>query len=285
GADRLVLLLMLPTVLLLYALHGVAWWIALRGLGARIGPRQAITICFISQAFVLLPGGDLWRVPIVRAEDRRTDPGRIAASVIFDDLVFYFVLTFAMVPAVVRVPMLAVPLAVALLPQVTIFWILLSPRLYAFLASRVGHLRLLRRFEPQLLMLGPSFRELMTARTLVPIVIVDAGCALLATALFGLSVAAVHETGFGFQQIGFTYASGQVLAGLASFPAALGIFEGMMTGFMAVQGVAPAVAAAAAFIYRAVNDVLMAIIGLGVAFVFERESLRQIIHPANVSAG
>jgi len=284
SADRLVLLLTLPTVLVLYLLHGLAWWIALRGVRAPVGVGRAVTITFISQAFVFLPGGDLWRVPILKAEHgERLDQGRIAATVVFDDLVYFFVLTFAMVPAVVGAPVLALPLGIALLPQLAIFGILLSPRIYSDLASRVGRIRLLKRFEPQLMLLGPAFRELTTARTLVPIVIVDAGCALLATGLFGLSVAAVHATGFSFQQIGFTYASGQVIAGLTSLPAALGLYEGMMTGFMAAQGVAPAVAAAASFIYRAINDLLMAIVGLGVAFVFEREGLRQLLHPARPS--
>ncbi len=101
---------------------------------------------------------------------------------------------------------------------------------------------------------------------LAPIVAVDAVCAVLAIGLFDLAVTAVHASGFGLQQVAFTYASGQVLAGLTLLPAALGIYEGMMTGMMAVQGVAPAAAAAAAFIYRAINDILMAIVGLGVAF-------------------
>lgn len=285
NADRLVVLLMLPTVLILYLLHGVAWWIALRGIRAPVGLRQAISISFISQAFDLLPGGDLWRVPIVKSEHgERLEAGRVAATVVFDDLVYFFVLTFAMVPAVLRSPMFGLLLGAALLPQLTIFGILLWPRLYDFLARKVGQIGLLRRFEPQLMLLGPAFRELITPRTLVPIVIVDAGCAVLATGLFGLSVTAVHATGFSFQQIAFTYASGQVLAGLTSLPAALGLYEAMMTGFMAVQGVAPAAAAAASFMYRAINDVLMAIIGLGVAFVFERKNLTDLIHPAKSTA-
>jgi uncharacterized membrane protein YbhN (UPF0104 family) len=285
NADRLLVLLMLPTVLVVYLLHGVAWWIALRGVRAAVSIRQAISITFISQAFVFLPGGDLWRVPIVRSEHReRVSSGQIAASVIFDNLVYFFVLTFAMVPAVLRFPMFAVPLGFALLPQVAIFGILLSPRLYSFLAGHVGRIRLFRRFEPQLMLLGPAFRQLMTPRTLVPVVLVDASCAALATGLFALSVTAVHATGFSLQQLAFTYASGQVLAGLTSLPSGLGFYEGMMTGFMAVQGIAPAVAAAASFIYRAINDVLMAVIGLAVAFFFERKGLKELIHPAGAPA-
>jgi uncharacterized membrane protein YbhN (UPF0104 family) len=280
NADRPVLLLMLPTVFLLYILHGVAWWIALRGVRAPVGMRQAITVSLISQAFDFLPGGDLWRVPIVKAENgERLDAGMIAATVVFDNLVYFFVLTFAMVPAVFRSPLFGVPLALALLPQLTIFLILLWPRPYDFLAGHIGRMRLFKRFQPQLALLGPAFRQLVTPQTVVPILIVDAGCAGLATGLFGLAVTAVHASGFGLQQVAFTYASGQVLAGLTVLPAALGAYEGMMTAMMAVQGVAPAAAAAAAFIYRAINDVLMAVVGVGVALVFEREYIKQLVHP------
>lgn len=282
AADGRAILLMLPVVLLLYLFHGVAWWIALRGARAPVGLRQAIRVSFISQAFDILPGGDLWRVAIAKAENGEPlDAGVVVATVVFDNLVYFFVLTFAMVPDVLLSPMLAVPLGIALAPQLAIFLILLWPRLYEFLAGPVGRIRLFKRFQPQLELLGPAFRQLVTARTVVPIVIVDAICAALAIGLFGLAVGAVHASGFGVRQVAFTYAGGQVLAGLTVLPAALGTYEGMMTGMMAVQGVAPAAAAAAAFIYRAINDVLMAVLGLGVAFVFERGHLRELFRPAN----
>lgn len=285
AADDRAILLMLPVVLLLYLFHGVAWWIALRGVRVPVGFRQAIRVSFVSQAFDVLPGGDLWRVAIAKSENGEPlDAGIIAATVVFDNLVYFFVLTFAMVPAVLRSPQLTVPLAVALAPQLTIFLILLWPRLYQFLAGAVGRMRLFKRFEPQLALLGPAFRQLVTVRTVVPIVAVDAVCAVLAISLFGLAVAAVHATGFGVQRVAFTYASGQVLAGLTVLPAALGTYEGMMTGIMAVQGVAPAAAAAATFIYRAINDVLMAALGLGVAFVFERQYVRELFRPVKPAA-
>lgn len=280
-ADGRAILLMLPVVLLLYLFHGVAWWVALRGANVAVGIRQAIRISFVSQAFDVLPGGDLWRVAIAKSEDaEQLDAGVLVATVVFDNLVYFFVLTFAMVPAVLRSPVLGVPLAAALVPQLAIFLILLWPRVYDPLAGAVGRMRLFRRFEPQLLLLGPAFRQLVTVRTVVPIVAVDAMCAILAIGLFSLAVTAVHAGGFGLQQVAFTYAGGQVLAGLTVLPAAFGTYEGMMTGMMAVQGVAPAAAAAATFIYRAINDVLMALVGLGVAFFFERRYLREILKPA-----
>jgi uncharacterized membrane protein YbhN (UPF0104 family) len=276
GADPAALALMLPCVLLLYLFHGMAWWRALRGIDAQIGLRRAIEVTYISQAFVFLPGGDLWRVPVIRAGSGDVvETGAVAGTVVFDDLVFLLVLTFAMVPAVGRAPLLAVPLAVLLVPQVGIFGILLWPALYEWLATRVGSVGPLRRFDAQLQVLGPSFRRLVTVRTLVPVVALDLVCSALAIALFWLALGAVHAAGLGLQQVAFTYALGQVSAGLTVLPAALGAYEGMMTGLVAVQGVAPAAAALAALLYRAFNDVLMAVIGLAVSVVSERRRRRR----------
>jgi uncharacterized membrane protein YbhN (UPF0104 family) len=275
GADPVALALMLPCVLLLYLFHGLAWWRALRGIEAPVGMLRAIEVTYISQAFVFLPGGDLWRVPVIKAgSGDLVETGAIAGTVVFDDLVFLFVLTFAMVPAVGRAPLLAVPLGVLLLPQVAIFGILLWPAVYEWLAARVGRMGPLRRFESQLQLLGPSFRRLVTVRTLVPVVALDLVCSALAIALFWLALRAVHASGLGLQQVAFTYALGQVSASLTVLPAALGAYEGMMTGLIAVQGVAPAAAALAALLYRAFNDVLMAVIGLALSVLSERRRRR-----------
>ena len=276
GADVVALLAMIPVVLLLYLFHGLAWWIALRGLKVPVGLPQAVKVTLISQAFDLLPGGDLWKVPIVHSEDTtRLDAGVLAATVVFDDLVYFLVLTLAMAPAAVTFPLVRASLAIVLVPQLAIFVILLTPRIYDPLASRIAQVRMFRGFASQLVSLGPTFQRLVRVRIVVPILAVDAVCSLLAIALYGLAVAAVHASGVSLGQVAFTYASGQVLSGLTVLPSALGAYEGMMTGLLAVQGVAPAAAAAAALLYRVVNDVLMAVIGVAVAFLADRKLLRR----------
>ncbi len=281
GADIRLLALMLPVALLLYLLHGVAWSIVLRAAHAQVGVPQAIRVTFISQALVFLPGGDLWRVPIVKSEEREApEPGAIAATVVFDDLVYLFVLTFAMVPLVFGSTFLLVPLAIALLPQLAIFTILLWPSLYDLLAGPVGRIKVFRRFQPEIDVLGPSFRQLVSVRTLVPVVTVDALCAGLSVALYGVGLAAVHAIGVSVQQVAFTYAGSQVVSGLTVMPGALGAYEGMMTGAMALQGVAPAAAAAGALLYRAVNDVFMALIGIGIALIYDRQYVKNLVSPA-----
>lgn len=157
---------MLPVVLSLYFIRGVTWFVVVRAAGQPVGFGQAIRITFISQMFVFLPGGDLWKVPLVRlAKGGRVDTGVLTGTVVFDDLIYLFVLTFAMVPLVIGAPLLSIPLAVALLPQLVIFAILLSPSVYGALASRVGNLGPFRRFRSELAVLGPSFRSLVRIHT------------------------------------------------------------------------------------------------------------------------
>jgi glycosyltransferase 2 family protein len=273
NAVPVMLVLMLPVVLLLYFLRGVTWSVVLRGARQPVGVRQAIRITFISQTFVFLPGGDLWRVPIVKSDDREAlDAGVLTATVVLDDLVYLFVLTFAMVPVVAGTPVLVISLAVALLPQLAIFGILLSPTVYNWLAGRVANIRLFRRFRPQLDLLGPSFRSLVHARTLLPIICLDIVAASLSVALFALALGAVHATGTDLPHVAFTYSASQVVTNLTVIPGALGAYEGMMTGAMALQGVAPAAAASGALLYRVVNDLLMALLGLAIAFLSDRDS-------------
>lgn len=275
GADVSALLLMLPCVLLVYLFHGTAWWIELRRLGAGVGMRPVQQATFLSQAFVFLPGGDLWRVPILRRLVRpRLSNAALVGAVVFDDLVFLFVLSLGMIPAVLLTPALALPLALLMLPQVAVLGVLAWPAGYAFLARKVTGIRPLRRFEPTLRELGPSCRRLFNARTLAAVVAVDVVCAALTLALFTLAVSAVHANGTSLQRIAFTFTAGQVVAALTMVLAALGAFEGLLTGLLSVQGIAPAAAAAAALLYRAVNDVLMALVGLALALVFERPSSR-----------
>jgi uncharacterized membrane protein YbhN (UPF0104 family) len=273
-ASPLLLVAMLPVVLFLYCIRAVTWFVVVRAAGQPVGFGQAIRITFISQMFVFLPGGDLWKVPLVRLENGdRVDTGVLTGTVVFDDLIYLFVLTFAMVPLVIGTPLLSIPLGVALLPQLVIFAILLSPSVYGALASRVGNLRPFRRFRSELEVLGPSFRGLVRIPTTLTVIALDALAASLSISLFALALASVHGTGSDLLHVAFTYSASQVVTNLTVIPGALGAYEGMMTGAMALQGVAPAAAATGALLYRIGNDVLMALIGLAVALVYDREHL------------
>lgn len=289
-ADPAMLALMLPTVLLLYLVHGVAWWVALRGAGIRVSLRRAIGITYISQTFTYLPGGDLWRIPLVETgSGSAVEVGAVTGTVVFDDLVYFVVLTMAMFPAAAQAPLLFTALGATLLPQVVIFTILLWPWLYHALAGLVTHLPLVHRFEAQVQLLGPSFRRLMRPRTLVPVIMLDILASLLAIALFGLALRSVRADTVSPGKIAFTYSLGQVGSSLTVLPAALGAYEGLMTGLIAAQGVAAAVAALAALLYRGFNDILMALIGFALAILLRRAGRRQVplqpSHAADTGSG
>ena len=264
GADAPALAAMPAVVLALYLAHGAAWWLALRGARLRVGLGRAIRTVLMSQAFDVVPGGDLWRVPIVAGEEGESMPsaGVLTATVVFDDLVYFFVLSAAMLPAGLRFGELRAPLALALLPQVLIFTLLLWPRAYDRVAGVVARMPAVRDYRSHIAVLGPSFRRLMHPRTLLPVILVDAVCAGLAVALYWLALIAVHAPGVGLQRAAFTYAATQVLSGLTVLPGAVGAYEALSTGVLAAQGAPPASAAAAALLYRVVNDLLMALLGL-----------------------
>ena len=279
-ADPVMLALMLPTVLVLYLVHGLAWWVALRGAGIEISVWRAVAITFVSQTFTYLPGGDLWRVPLVETGSRtRVEVGAVTGTVVFDDLVYFVVLTMAMVPAAVQAPLLFTGVGVTLLPQTVIFTILLWPRLYHALAGLVTRLGPLRRFEPQLQLLGPSFRRLIRPRTLIPVVLLDLVASVLAIALFALALRGVRAETVSLGRIAFTYSLGQVGSSLTVLPAALGAYEGLMTGLIAAQGVPAAMAALAALLYRGFNDILMAVVGFALALLMRRAQRRHDRRP------
>ena len=127
-----------------------------------------------------------------------------------------------------------------------------------------------RRFQSVLGGLGPGFRSLAHARTVVPVVALDIVSPSLSIALFALALATVHGTGADLLHIGFTYAASQVVTNLTVLPGALGAYEGMMTGAMVLQGVTAAAAGGGALIYRVVDDVMMAMLGLAIAAVHAR---------------
>ncbi|MHB8536969.1 MAG: lysylphosphatidylglycerol synthase domain-containing protein [Candidatus Dormibacteria bacterium] len=157
-----------------------------------------------------------------------------------------------------------------------IFAILLSPAVYRALSARVGNLRPFRRFRPELELLGPSFRSLVRVRTVLLVMALDVIAASLAIALFALALASVHATGSDLSHVAFTYSASQVVTNLTVIPGALGAYEGMMTGAMALEGVAPAAAATGTLLYRIANDVVMALIGVAIVLVYDRDRLGAI---------
>lgn len=264
AADPGELALMLPCALLLYLVHGLAWWLALRAAGTPVRAREAIETTYASQALVLLPGGDLWRVPILRRHRPDAASGVVTGAVVFDDLTYLAMLSCAMLPALVARPHLWPFFAGLAVPQALLFLLLLWPRPQRWVLARAGGLPVMRRFTDRLEDIGPAFRLVARSRLVPLILVLQVVCALLAITLFGLGLAAVHAA-VPPLELSFTYAGGQVAASIAVIPAAVGAYEGLMTGLLALQSVPAADAAVTALLYRFFNDVVMAVVGLAVA--------------------
>ncbi|HZU17717.1 MAG TPA: lysylphosphatidylglycerol synthase transmembrane domain-containing protein [Candidatus Dormibacteraeota bacterium] len=270
-ADRGLLALMLPCVLAHYVFRSLAWRVGLRRIGVRVGVVRAAVLTLAAQSLVFLPGGDLWRVPVLtRMEGSRRDQGELASTVVFDDLVFWLLLTLALIPALLGTPELGMVVVGILLGEAAIVALLLWPAGYAFAVEVAGRVPAVRHLRPQLRQLGPAFRRLANPRTLAATALLDAVAALLAFGLFRLALMAVHVREVDFVEAAFVYALGHLFAGLSMLPAGLGVYEGTLTGLLVLQGVDPASAAAAALLYRGFNDLLMGMAGLPVVMVLDR---------------
>jgi uncharacterized protein (TIRG00374 family) len=92
----------------------------------------------------------------------------------------------------------------------------------------------------------------------------------LAFALFLLALHAVGVTNGGYAKAAFIYALGHILAAVSMLPGGVGVYEGVLTAFMALQGVPPSQGAAAALLYRGFNDLFMALLGLGATWWLHR---------------
>lgn len=263
GAAWSLLGLMVPCVLALYVARGLAWHVLLRRLGLRLGALRAIRIMFAGQTLVFLPGGDLWRVGVMaEAEGLHRHGGAVAATVVFEDLVFMTLFSLALLPVLGRAPFLAPVAALSVVGLVLTCALLFWPAGYRAAAALALRVRPVRRFAGQIEELGPAFKHLATVRTLVRVAAFDAVGALLAFVLFELALRAVHVTWVGLDEAASVLAGAQMLAGFTMVPAGLGSYEALLTGLLAVVGVAPAAAAAAALLYRGFSDLLMAVLGL-----------------------
>ena len=184
----------------------------------------------------------------------------------FDDLLYFFVLTLIMGVTMGRSLLLVIGFLALLVPQCIVFGILLSRRVFTLLSEAVLRWHRMDRLAPYVRSIGPTFRMLARPRIIVEVLAIDAVAALCAVLLFYLGLAAVHAH-VSFAHTAAVYAFGQVSSNYTVIPGALGVYEGLMTALIAVQGVSPALAAVGALLYRAANDVLMAVVGLAIALI------------------
>ncbi len=257
------LVLMLPCVVAIYVVRAFGWHIALHRIGVKISAHRSVTVMLAGQAVVFIPAGDLARVKMVRETGASGhDAGEITGTIAFQELLYMTLMGFAVLPAIVQHPDIGGLVAIITVLQVCIFSVLLWERGYRFAVRMVEKIRFLRRFDKELRDIRPAFVHLFEPRAGIPIVILNALAVTLAFVLFLLALHAVGVTNIGFAKAAFIYALGHILAALTFLPGGVGAYEGILTAFMALQGVPPSQGAAAALLYRGFNDIFMAMIGL-----------------------
>lgn len=177
---------------------------------------------------------------------------------------------FAVVPAIIQHPDIGGLVAVITAAQLGIVVVLLWKRAYNRAVRTVERFRVLRRFDRDLRDIRPAFVRLFRPRAGIPIVLINAVAVTFAFVLFLLAVRAVGVTNIGFAKAAYIYALAHLLAALTFLPGGVGAYEGVLTGFMALNGVPPSQGAAAALLYRGFNDILMALFGLGAGWWLRR---------------
>jgi uncharacterized membrane protein YbhN (UPF0104 family) len=269
--DIRFLLLMLPVTIGVYAARGAGFWVALRHLGVRISLGRAVAIMFAGQALIFMPAGDLARVALVRrTTDTDRDDGTLAGSIAFQELLFLTLLGLGVLPRVLTRPDVALLVLLMTAAHAGVFVILLWEPAYDRAVRTVERFRLLRRFDDQLRSLRPAFLAMLRPGNLIGVTLCNAAAVVLLFLLFALALQAVGVHKVGILDSAFVYGLAHILGGLSFLPSGMGSMEAIMVVLLASQGVPPAAGAAAAVLQRAFNDLLMAVLGLGVGLLLRR---------------
>ena len=269
--DRGVILLMIPTTFAIYIVRGVGWWFTLRRIGIKIGIVKAVVVVLAAKPMVFLPAGDLGRVAVLEvAGVRGLDAGEVAATIAFQEMAFLALMGLPLVPALVVEPQLGPLVAFLVILLGAILLVLVWERAYRRAVAAIERIPFLRRFDRELQHMRPAFLRLFYPRTMGGVAVFDALGVALTFLLFELALHAVGVRNVGLLQATFIYAVAYLVSGLAMTPVGLGAYEGIITGFMVLQGVAPSEGAAAALLYRGFYDVFIALVGVGFLLALRR---------------
>ncbi len=278
-------LLMLPVVSGLSVCRGLAWHASLVGAGIPVSRRRAITALVAAKPLIFLPAGDLGRVPVLmRLQPQVRDGGRVAGTVAFQELGFLTLLGIAILPEAGRVPLAGAIVAGLAVVDAAIITFLAWPPAFRRAVRLLARLRLLRGSEGRVEALRGGFVELCRRPVVTRTVAYDAAGTVFAFVLMAQALAAVGAGGVGLERAAFIYALGHLLSGFSFLPGGLGATEGIVTLASVAMGISAAQGAAAAITVRVVNDVLVALVGLGVYAVVRRRVARPVRPAAATTA-
>ena len=266
-------LLMVPVTLGTYLARALAWWTTLRRIGVRISILRSVAVELAGQVMILVPTGDLARVALI--EDTGASgrgAGQLTGTIAFQELLFTSILGLGVLPHLFARPTVALIVLAMTAVNAVMFTVLIWEPAYRWAVRTVERVRVLRRFDTQLKEIRPAFLQLLTWRTLLPVVLLDAVAAGLSFLLFDLALHALGVTSVSFVSATFVLALSHLISGASFVPGGVGAFEGVLTVLMIANGIPPASGAAAGLLYRGYNDVLMAVLGAGVGVLLRRYS-------------
>lgn len=263
--------LMVPVALAVYTTRALAWWVTMRKIGLQISFWRTWLIEVAGQTLIFLPAGDLARAAMVEESGAGGhDAGEIAGTITFSEFILMTVIGLGVVPRLVVQPDVGLLVLIMLAAHLAIIGMLLWERAYNSAIGLVTRIRLLRRFEQPLKNLRASFVSLLDWRSLGAVVAIDLVTAGLTFLLFYLALSAVGVHKLGFVGAAFVLSLGHLLAGLSLLPAGAGVFEGLLIALLYGFGVPASQGAAAALIFRAYNDIVMAGFGALAGVVLKR---------------
>ncbi len=271
-----VLAAMLPVLLAVYGFRGLGWWVALRGVGVRISPFRSVYVMFAGQTLIFMPTGDLARVALVkRTGASGRDEGTIAGTIAFQELVYLGLIGLGVLPRVAVHPDLALLVVLMTAAHAGIFAVIVWKRAYEWAVGVVTRVRPFRRFESRLRSLRPAFLEMMKPWNLAGVLAFNALAVGLLFLLFYLALRAVGVTSVSITEATFTYGLAHILSGLSFLPGGIGSQEVIVTGLLATHGVPTSTGAAASLLFRAFNDVVMAMVGAASGLLVRRAARRR----------
>jgi uncharacterized protein (TIRG00374 family) len=254
-------LLMIPVVLAVYVFRGLAWWVALRGIGEHISVRRTMLIELAGQVMIFLPLGDLTRVAMVRSADHDEGVGAITATVVLQELSFMLLMSLGAVPQLVQRPNVALLLLAVILAFFGVFALILWKPAYERAIRIVESVKFFRRFDEQLQDIRPAFLLLCRPRILSGVIVFQALAALGSFLLFDLALLAIGLN-VGYVAAVFVLGVSYTFSAISFLPLGLGAFEGVLTVILITYGIPAAAGAGSALLFRGYNDILMALIGL-----------------------
>jgi uncharacterized membrane protein YbhN (UPF0104 family) len=255
-----------------YGLQGLRWHQLLRAVGIRQRVVDSELVNLAGQSVsAVLPLGDLTRAVLV-SESSGAEFGAAAATVTVQELTFTLLLVLLAAPGLIHLPGGIALTGLVVLGVAAVVVILTVPRVFGAVDGAVRHVPGLRRLAGQVEALQVGVVSLLRQ----PSVLAWSGLDLLrvavATTGMWLILAGLHTGSLSWWDAALVLAVSYVGGAVSLLPGGVGANEASVVGILAVLGVNPADAAAAAVLQRVSLSGVATVGGLG-AYLAVRKRL------------